>query len=393
MNMKKIVIPSIIIVIVVAIILVSGKQMVEIQYCGDNQKYNKPDTIELNVYLENSGSMDAYMCDGSQLKDAVYDYVSKLKRHINGQLSLNYINSQIITHRGDLDSFIKNMNPQSFKLAGGDRRNTNLPDILKSILNKHKPNSISVFISDCILDVPEGAKVFFGRCQIAIRNAFMSSLDSIPTLGVEILKLESKFNGQYFYSSGSEYLENVKRPYYMWIIGDRNILAELNKNEPYFGIMHGIKEVCAFTKAHNVNYKMHFQTGTTTTTIPSTNKLNAMLYVDLSTSLQNIHEQPKVTNDTSRLKVSPIQKVEGDKSYSHVVVIEMFEPLKLDSEKIEFNRPYVPAWVLQTNEDIGEDIKNNIDKTTGIKYIIQGVADAYIKEETYTSCEFKITQK
>ena len=30
----------------------------------------------LNVYIENSGSMDGYMCDGSQLKDAVFDYVS-----------------------------------------------------------------------------------------------------------------------------------------------------------------------------------------------------------------------------------------------------------------------------------------------------------------------------
>ena len=42
--------------------------------------------------------------------------------------------------------------------------------------------------------------------------------------------------------------------------------------------------------------------------------------------------------------------------------------------------------MLQTNEDIGEDIKNNIDKTTGIKYIIQGVADAYIKEVYFGVC-------
>lgn len=38
------------------------------------------DSIELKVYVENSGSMDAYMCAGSNLKDAVFDYVSDLKR-------------------------------------------------------------------------------------------------------------------------------------------------------------------------------------------------------------------------------------------------------------------------------------------------------------------------
>ncbi len=30
---------------------------------------------KLKVYIENSGSMDGYMCEGSELKDAVYDYI------------------------------------------------------------------------------------------------------------------------------------------------------------------------------------------------------------------------------------------------------------------------------------------------------------------------------
>ena len=33
---------------------------------------------KLKVYIENSGSMDGYMCEGSELKDAVYDYISSL---------------------------------------------------------------------------------------------------------------------------------------------------------------------------------------------------------------------------------------------------------------------------------------------------------------------------
>ncbi len=35
----------------------------------------------LNVYIENSGSMDGYMCNGSELKDCVYDFVSDLNRY------------------------------------------------------------------------------------------------------------------------------------------------------------------------------------------------------------------------------------------------------------------------------------------------------------------------
>ena len=42
-------------------------------------KQYKPSKIKL--YVENSGSMDGYMFNGSELKDAVYSYVSGLSTH------------------------------------------------------------------------------------------------------------------------------------------------------------------------------------------------------------------------------------------------------------------------------------------------------------------------
>ena len=54
--------------------------------------------FKLKVYIENSGSMDGYMCNGSELKDAVYSYVSVLSSYAD-TTELNYINSNIIPHR------------------------------------------------------------------------------------------------------------------------------------------------------------------------------------------------------------------------------------------------------------------------------------------------------
>ena len=39
--------------------------------------------------------MDGYMCDGSQLKDAVSDYISDLNRNTSAT-ELYYINSKVI---------------------------------------------------------------------------------------------------------------------------------------------------------------------------------------------------------------------------------------------------------------------------------------------------------
>lgn len=64
----------------------------------------------VKVYLENSGSMDGYMCNGSQLKDAIYDYISDVKRE-SDTVELNYINNQIIPFTGSLNSYIKALAP------------------------------------------------------------------------------------------------------------------------------------------------------------------------------------------------------------------------------------------------------------------------------------------
>lgn len=48
------------------------------------------DNPSIKVFIENSGSMDGYMCDGSQLKDAVYDYISDLNRNTSATEPILY---------------------------------------------------------------------------------------------------------------------------------------------------------------------------------------------------------------------------------------------------------------------------------------------------------------
>lgn len=81
--------------------------------------------------------------------------------------------------------------------------------------------SVSIFISDCILDLPvSNSQKFLSRCQISIKNAINEGRNKIPDLGVEIIKMTSDFNGKYYYPNGGiEKLKDVKRPYYIWILG------------------------------------------------------------------------------------------------------------------------------------------------------------------------------
>ena len=63
--------------------------------------------------------------------------------------------------------------------------------IFDAILKAQRPRTVSVFVSDCILDIPENSLDYLGNCQISIKNAFNEAISANPKLGVEIIKLES----------------------------------------------------------------------------------------------------------------------------------------------------------------------------------------------------------
>ncbi len=133
--------------------------------------------------------MDGYMCDGSQLKDVVYDYVSDINR-VSSNTELYYINSAKIPYKGNLTNYIKSLNPVTFKNAGGNRTNTDLGHIIANVLNEVEDTTICIFVSDCILDLPaKDAKKFLTHCEIRIKNEVINTQKRVPDLGIEVLKL------------------------------------------------------------------------------------------------------------------------------------------------------------------------------------------------------------
>lgn len=354
--------------------------------------------FKLKVYIENSGSMDGYMCNGSELKDAVYSYVSVLSSYAD-TTELNYINSNIIPYDNEIESFIRDLTPQRFRAAGGNRSNSDIAQMFKNILNKTDDNTIAIFVSDCILDVPNGkAEDFFENRSIAIRNAFTNHLNKHADLGVEIFQLESSFEGRYYYSSGSESLRNVKRPYYMWVIGSKNILAQLNKQVPFSEIRHGVKNYFAFSTNSILpfditNIKMIAKNNSCICTKNSNREYEFLIRTDLRPTLQGndvLSSTTNFTTITSGIRVNCIKPI-NDSMYTHLISVIVENTSKSFAEKLTLKPLYVPVWLEDANDDSGRDIMINIDKTTGVKYLIQGVADAYKKQQQLTEFKFVVS--
>lgn len=391
---KKIIVPSVlgilVLVFIVSQIIGGGKIVLDWENSYSTPTF--PDSVCLNVYVENSGSMNGYMCDGSNLKDAVYDYVSDLKKNTT-TCNLFYINSQIIQCKESLDNYIKNLTPSSFAKAGGNLKDTDLRSIFKLIMNKHEVNTVSVFVSDCILDIPQSATDFFGNCQVSVKNTFNEAIAKYPDLGVEIVKLKSKFDGYWYCGKNKQKLDGVKRPYYIWVIGDKNILAMLNEKVPVAKIIGGIDDYCAYSTSQSIAFDIDKKRYA----INHSDKINVAVLADLRTSLQeeslleNTYQySPENPLQTKVVSVIPVSK--SGSSYSHVINLELSSPQTLKAVSFTLNYPGMAQWVKLSNDSTGI-YENSIDKTTGIQYLIQGVADAYREHLIFGTIAFNLKNK
>jgi len=393
---KKLLIPIVICTIIVIAVIstcVGGGSKIKLKWDAVLPPKEINDSIELKVYVENSGSMDAYMCAGSNLKDAVFDYVSDLKQ-LTTSCSLYYINSKVIPYNGELNSYIKDLTPQSFAKAGGDRRNTDLRDIFEKIIRANGKRTVSVFVSDCILDIPENAIDFFGNCQVSIKNTFNEALSANPGLGVEIIKLESKFEGYWYCGHNRELLKDVKRPYYIWVIGDQRYLADFNKKVPVENIIGGIKEYCAYAAPQ----KMPFDITKSTYITNHSGKINVEVLINLRGSLQSgtmcKNTALYKSANPAQVTVASVNEItDASNRYSHVVTLEIENPETLRSETLTFSYPHLATWVSESNDTIGANVKENLDRTTGLKALIKGVAEAYKNSTTYGSVSFELKNK
>ncbi|MDE6258938.1 MAG: hypothetical protein K2M53_11215 [Muribaculaceae bacterium] len=389
--------PCLIIMVLVSVISCGGDKIEVSSESGQLPEAKGAPSVD--VFIENSGSMDGYMCNGSQLKDAVYDYVSDLNRSTD-TTRLYYINSQIIPYKGNLKSYIKDLNPEQFKLSGGDLTSTNLGEVMGSVLKKVNDKTVCIFISDCILDLPsKDAQKFLTNCEITIKDEVINTMKRIPDLGVEILKLTSDFNGKYFYPNGSvEMLENVQRPYYIWIIGNKYQIAKLNKRVPLDRLVkYNLKGICAFVGETTIPYEIQNQNLTGGVVTPKGDRYEATIRADFSGTLQpsgTVQDKANYSFHQRGVTVEGVYPISDKKSlYTHYVNISIPKDMKVVEEELIFNSPKMPKWVNESNDESGMNVKANLDKTTGIKYLVQGVADAYRDEEISSKMKFRVTKK
>lgn len=380
----------------------------------------------VNVYIENSGSMNGFINNASAFQDAIQRLIILLEHYYGSDnINLNYINSAVHPFSG---AIVRMLEPNTFR-AAGNVGSTNLNDIVRMVLRGVDENSISILVSDCIYSlVGKGTtESLLSSCKNKTMSAFLEKAREHSDLATTIVRLTSHFKGSYWdynHPSGkaSQTLD-CDRPYYMCVIGTNANVGAFN-NHIKVEEMRGYddKYILSCSDFSNCSYSA----------MPNSHKL-AMFRVTGSAPFQTLERarphgdifQFAISADLSSIPMSEREKLkecnfgiiqghyavvdihELDQNHMHPTDRIIVENCHLTHEIVISTDQYptdvivgvkrnTPQWVIESNSTddsiIQEDASEKL-KTFGLKYFVEGIADAYkeVSPDKDYITKFKIT--
>ena len=339
----------------------------------------------VNLYVENSGSMDGYMHDGFEFKDAVFGYITGVNRYVK-DTRFFYINSKIVPNNIPLENLSVSFSADAFRAAGGDRSSTDLASMLKMVLERQDGKTVSVFVSDCILSLPKGAaRNYFVNNQISIEAIVSKKLKKQKDLTFVVYRLMSRFCGKFYNSKGSTYID-ARRPYYVVLAGSRNLVSQLVRKVPLESVPNAkVTSMVAYTAKHIPVVTLTNSTGrlfkdNKCTLLPEKGSDNYRIKIlaDLTSTFidaDTLVNRNLYKSSDRQFKLEYVEKIKDTESpYTHILTVSAPQSVQPTNERISLEKPETPVWIEQANDDTGVFIGR---KTTGIKYVLYGIGNAY----------------
>ena len=396
----------------------------------------------IKVYIENSGSMNGYVEGATDFENAVYSYLSDLQLanlgtrtredslSFKNRMELNFINSCISPQEAsDIIEFIKKLEPKVFRddaeKHGGDLGTSDISDIIGKILDNLKDDEIAILVSDCIFSpgkeykVKDNADDYLVAQQIGIKNHVAKKMAANPNISFVMMRLLSQFNGNYYNKfDDSIGLKNVKRPFYIWLMGDSKYLKKIMNTVDYHKIKGGgVQNIYAISSAvQNLNYgildqprigKFSRDKAASKTSIVNAKTENRggepQFQLSIGVDYSNLLLEDEylldsmnynISNDSYSLKVTknPNKNPNQSSSYTHIIKLTLKQPIiSKGIVKISLLNN-MPKWIYAFNDEDGSNINADraMEKTYGLKYLAEGVYDAFAKSDKYATITINI---
>ncbi|MBQ9254683.1 MAG: hypothetical protein IJ180_07930 [Bacteroidales bacterium] len=348
------------------------------------KKTDEKEKIVLNFYLENSGSMDGFVNDeDTNLRTQMYKFLVDIKDYID-TAKYYYINSEIIPIEKELDTYIETIDISTFKNEGGNRKSSNIRNILDTVLNKTSNKDLSIIVSDFISD--EG--FLKGNLQETIKDKFREKLKKDTSFSVVVFRVMANFNGNYYYyKNNKKYLENKMRPYFVFVMGDYNKLIKLFNGKDISKVIPNTTHYYVFAKEKDIKYTL-YKNGETDSITREFRKNETIDIIYYTSNL--LIEKSYLQNKSNYEKTSggiEINKIEPSEE-NITITTKITNVKQLKSFDIKIKRPTLD-WVGSVSTEDTLWSEKDSEKTYGIGYILKGLDEVY-KDKILTNIKINV---
>ena len=377
---------------------------------------------DINVYLENSGSMDGYVKGNTGFEQSIYAYLTELQIHkLVDTLNLNYVNSRIISLGHNVEKFIHNIEPANFRRHGGNLGTSDIAIVLDSVLSWHKKNDVSIFISDCIVSPgskyassPQSLDNYLLEQRTNIKKTFTQALEqSKGDLAVVICQLTSLFDGKFYNKFDRPKYYKGNRPFYVWLIGNTSHIKRLLDEVTLEALrgngaeLENVYTLLATTKRIDYSILLAPRLGSfdldrtnPKTVIRNIRKENkgqqkGVFMCSIGANLYHLPLDKSYVLNSANYEVNnkdyilSVNEKKGGR-YSHV--FSLSSQIASRGNITITLKNQLPQWVEDKTDFLGDNLEKDTatNKTYGLKYLIEGVYDAFTSHQK-NYAEFKIT--
>ena len=203
----------------------------------NTRPYGGVDDLSLTVYFERSGSMVPYDSrgGGGQLKKAVNDLINHFPA--GSKVEINIVNDGIYPYQHTVDEFLQDRDIYQSTVGVGDAGYTDFQLIFNKILEAQRPGNVSVLVSDLIYSPRDTHGVSLDKIFNEENSLATRAFARYKGKSVVVQQFIGDYSGKYYPYNGGAFEYHGKRPFYLVIIADSEVMDQLAGDKRYSGVL------------------------------------------------------------------------------------------------------------------------------------------------------------